>query len=252
MLTTRIIPCLDVKDGTVVKGVQFQNLRKMGCPVERASFYEESGADEIVLLDVSATLEGRLGCRATVARVRERLSIPLTVGGGVTSVERAEELLLAGADKVSVNTAAVESPGLVREMAERFGSQCVVVAIDADGDSDPECARVTTHSGTRVTDRSVLHWAEEIEALGGGEILLTSRDRDGTKSGYDLALLRRLSEVISLPVIASGGAAGPKHFVDAVEAGAAAVLAASIFHEGVYSVDAIKVALGEEGVEVRR
>ncbi len=251
MKSTRIIPCLDVRGGRVVKGVRFQNLRDAGCPVEQATRYERDGADEIVILDVSATTEERATAAETVASVRAGISIPLTVGGGVKSPADAERLLGAGADKVSVNTAAVEDPGLIDQLASRFGSQCTILAIDAARDDETDRWVVVTRSGTNRLDMDAVEWAREAERRGAGEILLTSWDRDGTRSGYDLALLEAVSSVVRLPVIASGGANEASHLADAVSAGADAVLAASIFHDADHTVAAIKQELAELNVEVR-
>jgi imidazoleglycerol phosphate synthase cyclase subunit len=250
VLAVRIIPCLDVKDGRVVKGVRFAGLRDAGSPPDLAAAYEAQGADELVVLDVSATREGRGTQLSTVRAVRRRLAIPLTVGGGVRSVEDAGLLLDAGADKVSVNTAAVESPAILRELAERFGRQCTVLALDA---AEREGGfEVLVRSGRERTGRDAVAWAVEATQLGAGEILLTSWDRDGTRSGYDLALIRAISAAVRVPVIASGGAASAAHLVAAIQAGADAVLAASIFHHGDTTVGALKDQLALAGVEVRR
>jgi cyclase len=249
MLARRIIPCLDVSHGRVVKGVRFQGLRDAGDPAERAALYEAQGADEIVILDVSATPEGRGHQLETVARVREVLAIPLTVGGGVRSEDDAWRLLQAGADKVSVNTAAVERPALLAEIAARFGRQCCVLAIDAalrDGRFE-----VLVKGGREGTGRDAVAWAREGEGLGAGEILLTSWDRDGTRSGYDLPLIRAVASAVRIPVIASGGADTPEHLAEALEAGADAVLAASIFHDGDRTVAEVKRFLAARGVVVR-
>jgi len=252
MLMRRIIPCLDVRDGRVVKGVRFQGLRDAGDPAELAARYEAEGADEITLLDISATPEARETAAATVAKVRRALSIPLTVGGGVRSAEDAARLLGAGADKVGINTAAVLRPDLIRECADRFGSQCIVVAVDAAG-VPGEGARwqVVTRSGAQRTPLDAVEWAGRAASLGTGEVLLTSWDRDGTRSGYDLELTRAIAAAVGVPVIASGGAAGPEHLLGAFRAGADAVLAASIFHDGEFTVRAVKQFLLERGVEVR-
>ena len=250
MLTKRVIPCLDVADGRVVKGVKFQGLRDAGDPAERAWLYERQGADEIVILDVSATPEGRAHGLDVVAKVRASLAIPLTVGGGVRELDDARAFLEAGADKVSVNTAAVAEPRLVAEIAERFGSQCAVVAIDAawrDGRFE-----VLIKGGREGTGRDAVAWAKEVAGLGAGEVLLTSWDRDGTREGYDLALTRAVAEASRLPVIASGGAATARHLAEAFEVGADAVLAASIFHDDETTVGAIKAELAAMGVRVRR
>ena len=252
MLTARIIPCLDVRDGRVVKGVRFQNLRDAGSPRELAAAYEAQGADEIVVLDVSATPEGRRTQADTVRAVREVLSIPLTVGGGVREIADAERLLEAGADKVAVNTAAVRQPGLLTELANRFGCPCTVLALDAARAAPDTPWEVVVLSGVERTGRDAVAWARQATELGAGEILLTSWDRDGTQSGYDLELLGAVSSAVTVPVIASGGAATPAHLVDALRAGADAVLAASIFHDGDWTISGIKIAMAELGAEVRR
>jgi len=249
MLAPRIIPCLDVSHGRVVKGVRFQGLRDAGDPAERAALYEAQGADEIVILDVSATPEGRGNQVETVQRVRARLGIPLTVGGGVRVLDDARALLEAGADKVSVNTAAVQEPALLAAIAERFGRQCTVLAIDAawrEGRFE-----VLVKGGREGTGIDAIVWAHEAAVQGAGEILLTSWDRDGTRSGYDLDLIRTVREAVQVPVIASGGAAGPEHLREAFEAGADAVLAASIFHDGDLSVTEVKRILIAQGIPLR-
>ncbi len=249
-MTIRIIPCLDVRDGRVVKGVKFQGLRDAGSPPELAWAYEKQGADEITLLDVSATPEGRKTAIKTIEAVREQLSLPLTVGGGVKTVEDAGRILDAGADKVGINTAAVVNPPILRELSETFGRQCVVLAIDA-ARSSSGAFEVVTLSGKNRTGLDAVEWALEAESLGAGEILLTSWDRDGTKAGYDLELIGAISKRVNVPVIASGGAATPLHMKQAVDAGADAVLAASIFHYGEYTVEALKQELLKMGLEVR-
>lgn len=248
-LAVRVIPCLDVDAGRVVKGIRFSEMRDVGDPVESAVVYEEQGADELVLLDVSATPEGRENNLATVAEVREVLSIPLTVGGGVRSVGDARSLLEAGADKVGVNTAAVERPELVTEMAEVFGVQCTVLAVDAARAGDGW--EVVTRSGRNRTGIDIVEWCRKGETLGAGEILLTSWDRDGTGDGYDLELLEAVASAVRVPVIASGGAREPGHLVEGVRAGASAVLVASILHDGVTTVRELKRHLAVVGVEVR-
>jgi imidazoleglycerol phosphate synthase cyclase subunit len=250
-LTRRIIPCLDCRDGRVVKGIKFQGLRDAGSPEELASAYEQQGADELVLLDVSATPEGRGHHLETVRRVRARLSIPLTVGGGVRSTEDAGQLLEAGADKVAINTAAVVNPGLVTAVARRFGSQCAILALDAARRPTDAGWEVVVRSGRERTGLDAVGWARRAAELGAGEILLTSWDRDGTRSGYDLELLQTICAAVRVPVIASGGAATPRHLLEALRAGADAVLAASIFHHGEQTVGSIKAALREAGVAVR-
>jgi imidazoleglycerol phosphate synthase cyclase subunit len=250
MLTRRIIPCLDCRDGRVVKGVKFQDLRDAGDPAELARRYEDQGADEIVVLDVSATPEGRGAALDTVRRVRAQLRIPLTVGGGVRGIDDAQRLLEAGADKVGVNTAGVERPALMTEIAERFGSQCAVLALDAA--SRPGGGwEVVVRSGKERTGRDALAWAREATERGAGEILLTSWDRDGTRSGYDTALLAAVSAAVRVPVIASGGAATPEHLAEALAAGADAVLAASIFHDGDFTVAELKQRLRGLGHTIR-
>lgn len=250
MLTRRIIPCLDVRDGRVVKGVRFANLHDSGDPAELAAAYESQGADEIVLLDVSATLDARRAREQTVARVREALSIPLTVGGGIQDADDARALLAAGADKVSINTAAVLRPTVIADLASEFGSQCVVIAIDAARAG--ASWQVVIRSGREPTGHDAIDWAREAAQRGAGEILLTSFDRDGTRSGYDLPLIAAVSSAVSIPVIASGGAAGPGDFISALAAGADAVLAASIFHFSEQTVGDVKAALANAGLEVRR
>jgi imidazoleglycerol phosphate synthase cyclase subunit len=249
MLARRIIPCLDVSHGRVVKGVRFQGLRDAGDPAERAKLYEDQGADEIVILDVSATPEGRGHQHETVRRVREVLSIPLTVGGGVRTEEDALALLEAGADKVSVNTAAVARPQLLSEIAARFGRQCCVLAIDAARRGGR--FEVLVSGGRTATGIDAVAWAQEGERRGAGEILLTSFDRDGTREGYDLELTQAVAQAVGIPVIASGGADRPAHLREAFEAGADAVLAASIFHDGDLTVGDVKLYLLEHGVHVR-
>ena len=255
MLTHRIIPCLDVRDGRVVKGVRFSGLRDAGDPAERAALYEAQGADELVMLDVSATPEGRATAVETVRHIRAVLAIPLTVGGGVRRAANAGALLEAGADKVGVNTAAVENPALLTEIAERFGRQCAVLALDAARRShDPEGPpgwEVVTLSGKNRTGLDAIAWAKEAQERGAGEILLTSWDRDGTRSGYDLDLLTAVSRAVHIPVIASGGAATTAHLALALRAGADAVLAASIFHDGDYTVAQVKAELECQGFRGR-
>jgi len=251
MLTRRIIPCLDVKDGRVVKGVKFVDLRDAGDPVEAALAYDAQGADELVFLDITASHEDRSIMLDVVRRTADVLYIPLTVGGGLRTVDDVRVLLRAGAEKVSFNTAALQRPEVIREAAERFGSQCIVVAIDARREGDRW--GVYTHGGRRPTGRDAVAWAQEAVALGAGEILLTSMDRDGTKDGYDLELTRAIADAVTVPVIASGGAGTLEHFREAfVEADASAALAASLFHFGTYTITEVKDYLAERGVEVRR
>ena len=252
-LAVRIIPCLDVRDGRVVKGIQFQGLRDAGDPAELAAAYAAQGADELVMLDVSATPEGRATAVETIHAIRSRMSIPLTVGGGVRSLEDAGRLLEAGADKVGVNTAAVRDPQLITAIAERFGRQCTVVAVDAAAHADGRAGwEVVVHSGKERTGLDAIAWCAEAETRGAGEILLTSWDRDGTRQGYDTEMLRAICSAVNVPVIASGGAADAAHLVEAVKAGAAAVLAASIFHHGDHTIGGIKDILADQGLEMRR
>lgn len=250
MLSLRVIPCLDVRDGRVVKGVRFQNLRDSGDPAALAAIYEMQGADEIVLLDVSATPEERGTALETVRRVRRAIALPLTVGGGVRAEADARALLEAGADKVAVNTAAVAEPELIDALAARFGRQCIVLAIDARSERDGG-HRVVVRSGTEPLALDAVVWAERGAELGAGEILLTSWDKDGTHEGYDLDLLRAVTARVRVPVIASGGAAHAGHLIDAVHAGASAVLAASIFHDGRTTVADIKREMAAAGIRVR-
>ncbi len=251
MLTKRIIPCLDVKDGRVVKGVSFLELRDAGDPVESAKAYEEQGADELVFLDITASHEERKTILDVVEKTASEVFMPLTVGGGIRTLDDIRELLHAGTDKVSINTTAVEDPDFVRRASERFGSQCIVVAIDAKrkGGGGWE---VFTHGGRKPRGLDVVEWARKVESLGAGEILLTSMDRDGTKDGYDIELTRAVSLAASIPVIASGGAGTIEHMYEAFEAGLAdAALAASIFHFGVFTIPETKEYLGKKGVRVR-
>jgi imidazoleglycerol phosphate synthase cyclase subunit len=249
VLTKRIIPCLDVSHGRVVKGIRFERIRDAGDPVTLALEYQRQGADEIVILDISATPEGRGHQHETVRKIREGLAIPLTIGGGVRSADDAQALLEAGADKVSINSAAVADPSLIDAIASRFGSQCCVVAIDAalrDGTFE-----VLVRGGRDGTGKDAVKWAVEAQARGAGEILLTSWDRDGTRQGYDLPMTRAVCAAIHLPVIASGGADHAGHVAEAFAAGADAVLAASIFHDGDLTVGDVKLHLMEQGVVVR-
>jgi imidazole glycerol-phosphate synthase subunit HisF len=256
MLAKRIIPCLDVKDGRVVKGVRFVDLRDAGDPVEAALAYDSQGADELVFLDITASHEARDIMLDVVRRTAEGIYMPLTVGGGIRSVDDVRRLLRAGADKVSLNTAALERPEVIREAVERFGSQCIVVAIDARRATAAPDGRlrwiVYTHGGRRPVGRDAIEWAREAAERGAGEILLTSMDRDGTKDGYDLELTRAVAEAVSVPVIASGGAGSLEHLYDGLVEGAAdAALAASIFHFGTHTMAEAKAYLRQRGVEVR-
>lgn len=252
MHTKRIVPCLDVKDGRVVKGVNFVALKDAGDPVETARAYDAAGADELVFLDITATSDGRDTVTDMVQRVASQVFIPFTVGGGIRTVEDFKKLLRAGADKISVNSAAVDRPELIREAAEKFGSQCVVVAIDARRRADGGW-NVYKHGGRLDTGLDAVAWAKEAEYLGAGEILLTSMDGDGTKAGYDLALTRAIADAVSIPVIASGGAGTLEHFYEALtKGGADAALAASLFHYKELTIGEVKDYLAERGVSVRR
>ena len=253
MLAKRIIPCLDVKDGRVVKGVNFVNLRDAGDPVEIAQLYDAQGADELAFLDITASYEKRQIIIDVVHRTAQRLFIPLTVGGGIKSTGEIRDLLRAGADKVSINTAAIQQPAFVREAAEAFGSQCIVVAIDAKRRQGTETGwEVYTHGGRYRTGLDAVAWAQQVEGLGAGEILLTSMDRDGTMVGYDIELTRRIVEAVGIPVIASGGVGNLEHLSQGLlEGGADAVLAASVFHFGEHTVAEAKQYLQARGVVVR-
>jgi cyclase len=259
MLVKRIIPCLDVREGRVVKGVQFIDIRDAGDPVEVAQVYDREGADELVFLDITASYERRKIILEVVARTAEQVFMPLTVGGGISSIEDMRNLLNAGADKVSVNTAAVQDPALIERAALRFGSQCIVVAIDARRVQDTAgCAvagsgwQVFTHGGRTPTSLDAVRWAEEVERLGAGEILLTSMDRDGTQEGYDLDLTRAVSSAVTIPLIASGGVGTLEHLYDGLTQGRAdAVLAASIFHFRTHTVLEAKAYLAARGVAMR-
>ncbi|AWH91927.1 imidazole glycerol phosphate synthase subunit HisF [Dietzia lutea] len=255
-LATRVIPCLDVDAGRVVKGVNFLDLRDAGDPVELAAAYDAQGADELTFLDVTASSAGRGTMIDVVRRTAEQVFIPLTVGGGVRTEEDVDQLLRAGADKVSVNTAAIARPELLGELSRRFGSQCIVLSVDArtvpeGSEPTPSGWEVTTHGGRRGTGIDAVEWARRGQELGVGEILLNSMDADGTKEGFDLAMVRAAREAVSIPVIASGGAGAVEHFAPAVHAGADAVLAASVFHFGEMTVGDVKKALAAEGITVR-
>ena len=250
MLKLRVIPCLDVKDGRVVKGVNFVALRDAGDPVEQAAVYDAAGADELTFLDITASHENRDTILDVVARTAARVFLPLTVGGGIRSVADMRRLLLAGADKCSVNSAAVARPELVSEAAEKFGSQCVVVAVDAKA-AGPDRWEVFTHGGRHGTGIDAIAWCRRVAALGAGEILLTSMDRDGTGAGFDLGLLRAVCGAVRLPVVASGGVGTLRHFVEGAQAGATGLLAASVFHFGTFGIAEVKAALAAAGLPVR-
>lgn len=257
MLAKRIIPCLDVRDGRVVKGTRFVNIKDAGDPVERASFYNDEGADEIVFLDITASVEGRRAILDVVRKTAEVVFIPLTVGGGIDAPDFMQELLQSGADKISLNTAALKTPDLIKAGAERFGRQCIVVAIDARRAGTPANSEdlkweVFSHGGRKATGRNVVEWAAEAEHLGAGEILLTSMDADGTLDGYDTKLLAAVTSTVKIPVIASGGAGTLEHMYEALTIGRAhAVLAASILHYGTYRIAEIKKYLSDRGLPVR-
>ena len=257
-VTVRVIPCLDVDNGRVVKGVNFEGLRDAGDPVELAKRYDSLGADELTFLDVSASKDGRGTMLDVVRRTADQVFIPLTVGGGVRSEEDVDALLRAGADKVSVNSSAVARPELLRELSQRFGAQCIVLSVDArrvqnpdEVDKYPSGFEVTTHGGTKSAGMDAVEWARTGEELGVGEILLNSMDGDGTKAGFDIEMLQAVRSAVSIPVIASGGAGAQEHFPPAVEAGADAVLAASIFHFREVEISEVKQALADAGYEVR-
>ena len=254
MLKTRLIPCLDVKDGRVVKGVRFVDLHDAGSPVEAAAAYDQAGADELCFLDITASHEERPAIFDVIEQVAQKCFMPLTVGGGVRSVDDVQKLLLCGADKVAINTAAISNPDLIREAAQRFGSQCIVVALDArrEENSDPSKWSLWTHGGRKPTGLDAVAFAQKAAALGAGEILLTSMDRDGTKSGFDCPLTRAVADKVNVPVIASGGAGTLDHFVEAVQHGHAhAVLAASMFHFGEASIAQAKAHMRAANIAVR-
>ena len=253
MLSRRVIPCLDVHAGRVVKGIKFQELRDAGDPVESAKAYDKQGADELVFLDITASSDGRGIMHDVVARTAEQCFMPLTVGGGLRSIDDIERMLKAGADKVSLNTSAIKDPGLIAAASNRFGAQCIVVAIDARREPDGKSWRVFTHGGRNPTALNAVDWAKQAVELGAGEILLTSMDCDGMKTGYDCALTRAVSDAVTVPVIASGGAGELSHFADAITEGhASAVLAASLFHFGTLTIPQVKDYLAGRGLPVRR
>jgi imidazole glycerol-phosphate synthase subunit HisF len=251
MLKNRIIPCLDVKNGRVVKGINFIELKDAGDPVEQAKIYSESGADEICFLDITASNENRETIIEIVKKTAKECFVPLTVGGGVRTIKNIRDLLLAGADKVSINTAAVKDINFIKEASKEFGSQCIVVAIDAKKVKDKKW-EVFTHGGRNKTGINVVEFSKQVEAHGAGEILLTSMDKDGTRSGYDIELLKTITQITNIPVIASGGVGNLDHFYDGiVKGGASAVLAASIFHYGEYKIKEVKEYLNSKNVSVR-
>lgn len=250
MLKLRVIPCLDVKNGRVVKGVNFVSLRDAGDPVEQAAVYDAAGADELTFLDITASNENRDTILDVVSRTAERIFLPLTVGGGVRTTDDMRRLLLAGADKCAMNSAAVSRPELVSEAAQKFGSQCVVVAIDARSDGHGSW-EVYTHGGRTPTGRNVIDWCREVAERGAGEILLTSMDRDGTGKGFDLDLLRAANAAVRIPIVASGGVGELEHFVEGARAGTTGLLAASVFHFGQFTIPQVKQALAAAGLPVR-
>jgi cyclase len=251
-LAVRLIPCLDVHEGRVVKGVNFVNLRDAGDPVEQAKVYDAAGADELCFLDISATHEGRKTLFSVVEQTAEACFMPLTVGGGVRALDDIRRLLRAGADKVSLNSAAIQTPDLVARAADKFGNQCIVVAIDAKRREDGRGWEAYTHGGRSPTGIDAVTWAEQMAAAGAGEILLTSMDRDGTKAGFDLALTRAVSDAVDIPLIASGGVGKLEHFVEGLrDGGASAVLAASVFHFGTFSIPQVKAHMAAAGLVVR-
>lgn len=251
MLAKRIVPCLDIKDGRVVKGVNFINLRDAGDPVSQAKIYNDAGADELVFLDISASLEGRKTMAEVVTAVADQVFMPLTVGGGIQSVEDMHRLLSAGADKISINTAAVNDPSLITRGAKRFGSQCIIIAVDARK-TEEDRWEVVTYGGRQSTGLDAIEWVKKAISLGAGEVLLTSMDADGTLSGYDLELTRRVAESVNVPIIASGGAGSMKDFADVLTIGKAdAALAASLFHDNELTIPDLKTYLAERNIPVR-
>ena len=252
MLSARVIPCLDVDAGRVVKGIRFKELRDAGDPVETAKAYEEQGADELVFLDITASSDERNIMHDVVERTADTCFMPLTVGGGLRNAEDIRQMLLAGADKVSLNTAAILNPEVINKTSAKFGNQCIVAAIDAKAEPDGSSWRVYTHGGRKPTELDALEWAKEVVSRGAGEILLTSMDRDGTKIGFDLSLTRAVSEAVEVPVIASGGVGNPEHLAQGIRDGkASAVLAASIFHFGEFTITETKQAMAKAGIRVR-
>ena len=251
MLKVRIIPCLDVKDGKVVKGTKFVNLKYAGDPVKQAQIYDKQGADELCFLDITASSDKRNILYNVVKKTAQKCFMPLTVGGGVRSVTDIRKLLLCGADKVSINTAAIKNPGLIKKSSSKFGNQCIVVAIDAKQVKKNKW-EIYTHGGRKNTGIDAIKWAKKMEGLGAGEILLTSMDKDGTKSGFDLKLTKKISSSISIPVVASGGVGNIQHLVDGIKIGkASAVLAASIFHYGKYTIRQVKNKMKQKGIAIR-
>jgi len=251
MLKNRIIPCLDVKNGRVVKGVNFKNLIDAGDPVSQAKFYSDAGADELCFLDITASNENHSIIYDVIKKVAKVCFIPFTVGGGIRSIEDIRKLLLCGADKITINSAAVTNPNLVKEAAEKFGSQCIVVAIDAKKNQENNQFEIYTHGGRKSTGIEAIGWAQYMQKLGAGEILLTSMDRDGTKSGYDIELTKAIASSLEIPIIASGGVGNLEHLAQGIKTGASAVLAASIFHFKTYSIKEAKEFLDNKNIPVR-
>ena len=252
MLTKRIIPCLDISNGRVVKGINFENLKDAGCPIEVSKLYNSFGADEICFLDITASLEKRSLLFDMISKISEQIFIPLTVGGGISTKNHVRELLNSGADKISINSSAVNNPNLIFELSSNFGSQCIVVAIDAKKNKKRKSWEVFTHGGRKPTGLDVLLWCKKVEQLGAGEILLTSMDKDGTKNGFDNELLSEVSKRVNIPVIASGGVGELEHFLQGVEHGKAdALLAASVFHYKLLSIKEVKEYLSENNIPVR-
>jgi cyclase len=251
MLKIRIIPCLDVKDGKVVKGTKFVNLKYAGDPVKQAQIYDKQGADELCFLDITASSDKRNILFNVVKKTAQKCFMPLTVGGGIRSIKDIRKLLLCGADKVSINTAAIKNPNLVKESSNKFGNQCIVVAIDAKKVKKNKW-EIYTHGGRKKTGIDAINWSKKMEILGAGEILLTSMDKDGTKSGFDLELTKKISKIVNIPVVASGGVGNIQHLVDGIKIGkASAVLAASIFHYGKYTIGQVKYKMKQKGIAVR-
>jgi cyclase len=252
MLSARVIPCLDVDAGRVVKGIRFKELKDAGNPVEVAKAYQEQGADELVFLDITASSDERQTMREVVEQTVESCFMPVTVGGGIRELSDIRDMLLCGADKISLNTAVILNPDLINQASTQFGNQCIVVAIDAKWDSEKDAWFVYTHGGRKPTNLNAISWAKEVVQRGAGEILLTSMDRDGTKDGYDIALTRQISDAVEVPVIASGGVGNPQHMVEGILSGrASAALAASIFHFGEFSIQQTKQTMRDAGVPVR-
>ena len=252
MLSARVIPCLDVDAGRVVKGIRFKELKDAGNPVEVAKAYQEQGADELVFLDITASSDERQTMREVVEQTVESCFMPVTVGGGIRELSDIRDMLLCGADKISLNTAVILNPELINQASMQFGNQCIVVAIDAKWDSEKDTWFVYTHGGRKPTNLNAISWAKEVVQRGAGEILLTSMDRDGTKDGYDIALTRQISDAVEVPVIASGGVGNPQHMVEGILSGrASAALAASIFHFGEFSIQETKQTMRDAGVPVR-